>query len=223
MNFKLCVEFLAELSANNSKTWFDQNRSRYKEVQGFINEQTERLIELIALFDPGVRGVTVKESTYRIYRDIRFSPNKTPYKTHIGIYICPGGKKSGNAGYYLHIEPGQSLLAIGLHCPEPKIVKSIREDIFSLFDQFCSSIKGADGFELDMSSSLKRTPREFPADAKSADFLKLKEFDLIMPMTDKQIFDKDLIDNVARAFRSGKPFNDFMNRAITIAREENNE
>lgn len=223
MNFKLCIDFLAELSLNNNKAWFDQNRTRYKEVQAAFNMAAEELIGAIGLFDPAVRGVTVKDSTYRIYRDVRFSPDKTPYKTHIGVYICPGGKKAGNAGYYLHIEPSGSLLAVGLHCPDPKSLRSVREDIFALYPQFLQAVNEAVGFRMEFSSALKRTPREFPSDAPSAEYLRLKEFDLILPLTDKQVLAKDFLAKVVEHFRSGKPINDFMNRAVAIAREEDNE
>lgn len=220
---KQILDFLTELKQNNNKAWFDANRTRYKEVQVIFNQMAEQLINAIGTFDHGVRAVSLKDCTYRIYRDIRFSPDKTPYKTHIGAYICPGGKKSGNAGYYIHIEPDHSLLAVGLHCPEPKIVKSVREDIFALYPEFQKAMKQAKGFEFDFSSALKRTPREFPADAPCAEYLKLRGFDFCLSLTDKQITAPDMLERVTEIFRTTKPLNDFMNRAVNYAREEDNE
>ena len=96
------IEFLRELKMNNNREWFCKNKHRYQEVQGRFNEFTERLIHGIASFDPTIANLGVKDCTYRIYRDVRFSEDKSPYKTHLGAVICRGGKKSGFAGYYFH-------------------------------------------------------------------------------------------------------------------------
>ncbi|MDD2611849.1 MAG: DUF2461 domain-containing protein, partial [Bacteroidales bacterium] len=102
---KTILSFLNQISDNNNKSWFDAHKSEYVAANETFNSFIEKLIVGIASFDPSIKGITVKDCTYRFYRDIRFSTNKMPYKTHFGAYICPYGKKSGYAGYYFHIEP----------------------------------------------------------------------------------------------------------------------
>lgn len=209
------LSFLTDLKLNNNREWFEQNRQRYKEVQEEFNSYTEKLIDGITLFDPSVKGVSVKECTYRIYRDLRFSPNKEPYKEHIGAYICPQGKKSGYAGYYFHIEPNNSILAVGLHCPEPKILKSVREEIYDNGDEFQKAIELAKGFEVDTTNSLKRTPKGYPSDTKYDEYLRLKNFDLIKPIT----LQDNLLDYYIEEFRQCVRINNILNKAVKYAME----
>lgn len=209
------LSFLTDLKLNNNREWFEQNRQRYKEVQEEFNSFTEKLIDGITLFDPSVKGVSVKECTYRIYRDLRFSPNKEPYKEHIGAYICPQGKKSGYAGYYFHIEPNNSILAVGLHCPEPKILKSVREEIYDNGDEFQKAIELAKGFEVDTTNSLKRTPKGYPSDTKYDEYLRLKNYDLIKPIT----LQDNLLDYCIEEFRQCVRINNILNKAVKYAME----
>lgn len=224
---KNIVDFLSELKLNNNKEWFDANKARYKAVQEEFNVFTEKLIAGIASFDKSVAGVTVKDCTYRIYRDTRFSPNKAPYKTHMGAYVCPKGKKSGYAGYYFHIEPqnadyiGGNLLAAGIHCPEPKVVKSIREEIFDNGQGFEASIKKADGFYLDKSVTLQKVPKEFPKDSEWGEYLKLKEFSLMKFFPEEILSnEKQLLDFTLKNFKKCVDFNHLLNRAVDYAYEE---
>ena len=102
---KQVVEFLTLLHENNDKAWFDSHKEMYKRALSCFEEFTAKLIDGIAAFDPSVRGLTVKDCTWRIFRDTRFSPDKTPYKTHMGAFVAPRGKKGGYSGYYFHVEP----------------------------------------------------------------------------------------------------------------------
>ena len=121
MNPQHIIRFLTELAAHNHKTWFDANRGWYQEVKAEFSEFTEQLIQRVAAFDPRCQGLTVRDCTYRINRDIRFSTDKSPYKTHMGAYVCPQGKKSGMAGYYFHLQAPDvdylngNLLAVGAY------------------------------------------------------------------------------------------------------------
>lgn len=223
---KKVLDFLAELRLNNNRDWFEANKGRYREANETVNAFAEELIAAIGEFDPSVRGLTVRECSYRIYRDTRFSKDKTPYKTHIGVYICPGGKKSGNAGYYFHIEPqgdgllGHHLLSSGIYMPEPKVLKSIRDEIFDNGDEVEKAIKKAKGFRLDKSNSLKRTPTGYPADSKYDEYLKLKDFYLEKPVDDEYILGDDLVKRAAADFRLTYDFISLMNRAAEFAHEE---
>ena len=224
---KNVLTFLRELNENNNREWFTENKSRYLEAQEEFNRFTERLIDGLASFDPSIRGLTVKECTYRIYRDTRFSPDKRPYKTHMGAYICMHGKKSGFGGYYFHVEPeglggliGGSLLSSGAYLPGPEVVRSIREEILDDGPGFVAALKKARGFRLNQESVLKRTPVGFPADSPYADYFRLKDFYLEKPLREEDILREDLLDLVLKGFRSTKDFLDRINRAIAYAYEE---
>lgn len=207
--------FLKELKANNNREWFQDNLTRYRDVQKQFDELMSELLKGVSSFDSSIAGLQVKDCTYRIYRDVRFSPNKEPYKTHIGGYMCPKGKKSGFAGYYFHLEPENSILAVGLHCPEPKVIASVRDEIFDNGKEFLNSIEVAKGFSVDRSSSLKRVPRGYPQDSEYGEYLKLKEFDLVKPL---EIDDKT-VERTIGDFKSTYPFVTLLNRAVAYAKE----
>ena len=224
---KNILPFLKELSKNNNKDWFAANKPRYKAIQEEMNTFTEGLIAGIAKFDPTIAGLTVKDCSYRIYRDTRFSNDKTPYKTHIGIYICKGGKCSGNAGYYFHIEPrengwlGGSILAAGLYCPEPVTLKSVREDILCNGADFVKTIKTAKTFDWDNDEEgrLSRPPKGFPADSPYIEYIKQKSFSLVQAFDERLLADpKKLLDFCVKEFKKTKPFIDHVNRAVDFVK-----
>lgn len=112
---KAVVEFLRQLHAHNERAWFEAHRAEWLQLQERVRSFAERLIEGIASFDPSVEGLTAKDCTYRIYRDVRFSRDKSPYKTWQGIYVAPHGKKAGYAGYYFHLEGAAEEGLVGSH------------------------------------------------------------------------------------------------------------
>lgn len=222
---KEILDFLTELKANNNREWFNASKDRFRKVDAMFTDFTGELIAGVGEFDPAVRGLTVKDCTYRIYRDTRFSYDKTPYKTHMGAYICAGGKKSGRAGYYFHIEPqgdnylGGSLWACGLHCPTPVILSSVREEIELHGDQFEQAMANAHGYRLDQSVKLKRAPKGYSEDSKWIEYLKLKEFSL-MKSFDNQLLDspEKLLKLTLEEFRTVVPFNEIMNKAVEFTK-----
>lgn len=219
------IEFLRELRMNNDRDWFEANKPRYREVQEYINGLAEKLIDGIASFDASVRGLGVKDVTYRIYRDTRFSNDKTPYKTHIGIYVCPGGKKSGNAGYYFHIEPtgdgstGGHFIVSGLHMPEPAILKSVREEIADNGAEFLAAIGKAKGFRLNQESKLKRIPQGYQSGHEMEEYLKLKDICLEKFVDDDYLLDPGLVGNVVADYKSTYALSALLNRCAEYARE----
>ncbi|MDR0982760.1 MAG: DUF2461 domain-containing protein [Culturomica sp.] len=224
---KKVIEFLSLLRENNNREWFHANKSMYKSAEKEFNELTEQLIEEIAKFDPSVGGLTVKDCTYRIYRDIRFSPNKLPYKTHIGAYIAPKGKNSGYAGYYFHIEQSGggflegNLMTSGLYMPEPKVLKSVREEIDYNGELFEENIRKATGFVLeDEAAKLKRVPKGFPLDHKYADLLKHKDYFLSKSVSNDFLLKPDLAKRAAAEFSKTVDFVKQINRAVEFAFEE---
>lgn len=220
------IAFLKELAANNNKQWFDANRARYRVLRNRFEEFTGELIDGIGTFDAEVHGLTPKDCIFRINRDTRFSPDKSPYKTHFSAFICPRGKKSGYAGYYFHVEPkgdgmiGHSLLASGAVCIPPIVLRSIREEIMDNGDQLLASIAAAKGFEIDRTYSLKRTPTGFPTGTPYNDLLKLKDVCLGRTLSEEDLYDEELLAKTLEAFRSTQPFIAQINRAIKFAYEE---
>ena len=215
------IDFLDELSANNDRTWFETNRERYKNVKQRMDSVAEEFIEAIATFDSSVEGLRVKDCTYRIYRDTRFSKDKSPYKTWFGVYVCPRGKKSGFSGYYMHVEPDQNhyMLCTGAYCPTPGEIKSVREEIMTEGDAFVQTIEAAEGFEVDWSSALKRMPQGWSAEDIHSEYYRLRNY-ILVKMVDKDYFLRpDAIQRAAEDMRCTRAFNDTLNRAIEYARE----
>lgn len=175
--------FLQELSINNNREWFAINKERYIACKVKFEEFAASLIEGISCFDADIGFQNSKNCCYRIYRDIRFSPNKDPYKTWMGAYICYGGKKSGLPGYYFHIEPenasyiGYPLLSVGLHAPDAPTLKKIRQGIVEDGERFQNAVTKAAtvGFAFDTNSMLRRVPSIYPANHPQSDFLKVKD------------------------------------------------
>lgn len=219
---KTVLPFLKTLQENNSREWFQENKSDYevakKELENFVNH----LIPQIAAFDSAIGNLDAKKTMFRIYRDIRFSKDKTPYKTFFGSYIAPGGRKSIYAGYYLHIQAGASFLAGGSHCPLGENLKKIRSEIYYNVDEmkgimnnkgFKKLFKGIEG------EKLKRPPVGFPKDFPEIELLKFKDFTLFHRFDDAQLLADDFSKFSLDVFKKMKPFNDFMNRALGLEEE----
>mgnify|MGYP005609788905 FL=1 len=217
------MTFLNGILKNNNRPWFQEHKDLYLKAQNHINEMTVELIDGISKFDSSIKNLSVKDCTYRIYRDIRFSPDKRPYKTHMGIYVCTQGKKSGLAGYYLHFEAdgseylGLNGLYTGMYNPDKNALKNIREDICYDGAAFEDAIKKAKNFTLDTSCSLSKTPKDFPKDSPYDYLLRLKQYNLIQPLPDGMLHSKRLIEWALEEFKSSLDFNNLLNRAATFS------
>ena len=215
------INFLEELAANNDRAWFEANRDRYKAVKSRMDAVAKDFIEAVAAFDPSVEGVQVKDATYRIYRDTRFTKDKSPYKTWFGVYVCPRGKRSGFSGYYMHVEPENDyyMLCTGAYCPTPGEVKSIREEIMTEGENFVETIRAARGFEIDWTTAYKRMPQGWSADDPHSEYYRLRNY-LLMKVVDRDyVLADDFISRAAAELSLTRPFNDTLNRAIEYARE----
>jgi len=219
------LSFLNQIKDNNNKAWLDTHKAEYHEAQEVFMAFVEKLIVGIGEFDESVKDLTPKDCTYRFNRDTRFSANKMPYKTHFGAFVCPKGKNSGYSGYYFHIEPAESgylgghQLDTGVYCPEPDVLKSIREEIYFNGEAFDSTIQRATGFVLEDSQALKKVPRGYPSDFKFAEYLKLKNPCLCKHLSDEFILSENLLQKTIEAFRLTYEFNSFLNKAIQYAKE----
>lgn len=222
---KALLQFLSDLSDNNNKEWFAENKGRYLDVLQQWNRFCEDLIHEMGQWDEELAKLTVKDCTWRIYRDTRFSKNKLPYKTHFGVFLAPGGKKSMHAGYYFQIGYdtwGNHMLAAGNYCYDPKALRILREDISDNWEEFRDEVVGvADPcFGKMMDDALKRVPAPYAADAPYADYMRMKSFGLVTEVDEDFILAPHLVQRVAALFKTTKPMVDYVNRAVDYAREE---
>ncbi len=212
------LDFLKALAENNNREWFAAHRNDYLEAKDTFEHLVEKLIPIVLEIDPAVGHLEIKDCTYRIYRDIRFSPDKRPYKTHMGAYINRRGKKSPYAGYYIHLDPTHgSLWGGGLYCPDADTLRAVRMDIYDNIDEFLvlnNSLEKS-GFVLSREDSLKKIPAGFPRDFPHGEFLKMKHYDMYRPITDDVLCDENrLIEETRRAFAAMMPMNRFLNYTI---------
>ncbi|MDR2809289.1 MAG: DUF2461 domain-containing protein [Tannerellaceae bacterium] len=212
------LTFLRELEQNNDREWFRENKERYEALRKGHVDIVQQLINRIALFDPEIAGVEVKGCMFRIYRDIRFSPNKLPYKTHFGAYIAAqGGRNSERSGYYLHLEPGNCFLSGGLWMPQPKLLKMVRQDIYDHIDEFVAILKNPSfhalypGLE---GETLKRMPAGFPLDFEYGEIIRHKDFCVSASKPDSFFSQKDWIEQAAACFEVLLPFTRFLNYTV---------
>ena len=215
------INFLEDLAANNDRAWFEANRDRYKTVKSRMDAVAKDFIEAVAAFDPSVEGVQVKDATYRIYRDTRFTKDKSPYKTWFGVYVCPRGKRSGLSGYYMHVEPDQNhyMLCTGAYCPTAGEIKSVREEIMTEGDAFVETIRQAEDFDIDWSTAYKRMPQGWSAEDPHSEYYRLRNFLLVKLIDRDFVLSDDFISRAADQMSRTRPFNDTLNRAIEYARE----
>lgn len=217
MNISVVFDFLEKLAANNNREWFNAHRDEYEKARAEFEKLVATVIERITVFDESIRGVQVKDCTYRIYRDTRFSSDKTPYKTHMGAYINAKGKKSDHCGYYVHVQPGNCLLAGGSYCPPPKLLKALRQAVYDNIEEFVSIVEDPEFkkfFQRIGFSFVKTTPKGFPKDFEYIDYLKCKEYSCDYAVPDSFFASPEMPNRIEDAFRQLKRFSDFMNYTI---------
>ena len=212
------LKFLNALAKNNNREWFEKNKTRYvtakEEFEKFI---TELLPELIK-FDSSLKGLEPKKLIFRIYRDIRFSKDKTPYKNNFGASFSATGKGMGTPGFYFQIQPGnESFIAAGLFMPGTEYLAKVRQEIDYNGERLGKILKDPK-FKKYFSKfwdedKLKTMPKGYPKDHPHIEWLKLKSFIVVRTLTDKQILDKKLMKNLADTMRAAKPLNDFLKEA----------
>ncbi len=213
------LQFLADLKANNNKEWFTANKPRYEVAKKEFEQFVDGLIARIAQFDPAVAHFTAKDCVFRIYRDVRFSADKSPYKTHFGAHVTSASKKSEihtRAGYYLHLEPGETMLAGGAYVPESPWLKAIRQEIAYNFEEFNGILNGKDFkqyFGEIEGDKLKKTPADYAADHPAIELLKHKSFLASHKPNDKQVTSGDFLEHCGKVFKALAPFDRFLNRS----------
>jgi uncharacterized protein (TIGR02453 family) len=219
MNTKIVLDFLKQLKQHNDREWFEKNREKYvvarAEYESFINE----LIPLIKTFDKAIGAITAKECLFRIYRDVRFSNDKSPYKPNFGAFIGRGGRKSSYGGYYVHFEHNGCFLAGGVWMPAPEILKAVRQEIYYNPQEFKKIINNKNfkqSFPEIEGEKLTRPPKDFPADFPDADLLKYKSYIVSHELSVKILSSDKLTDYVFKVLKLMYPLNKFINRAIDL-------
>jgi len=213
---KSTFDFLKGLKLNNNRDWFIKNRPAYLEAKDNFESYVQELINKIIDFDPIMKGLEVKNCVYRINRDIRFSNDKSPYKAHLGAFIVRGGKKNGDkfAGYYVHIEPGNNMIAGGAYMPPAPWLAAIREKIDEEPEKFLKIINSKDFLKyfgkID-GEKLKKAPKGYPSDHPNIELLKLKSYLVVNELKDDFVLSDKYFDHALNVMKAMKPLNDFMN------------
>ncbi|MEI8109823.1 MAG: DUF2461 domain-containing protein [Chitinophagia bacterium] len=215
------VQFLKAIAKNNHKEWLDANRTQYESAKQNFTDLISFCIQEHGKKDAFIATLTAKECLFRINRDIRFSKDKSPYKTNFGASIKPGGKKSNLAGYYVHLEPGgKSFVGGGMYMPEPGDIQKIRQEIDYNWEEFSAILKNRSfnkvfgSLEKWDEITLAREPKGYDKNNPAIEWLKLKSWVATAPITDQQITQPDFSKTILQAFAALQPLLYFLNRAV---------
>ena len=214
---KEIYDFLMNLEKNNNREWFDQNRDIYQKTKLQFLQITEILINEIRTFDKEIPALDPKKCVFRIFRDVRFSNDKRPYKSNYGMFIARDGRKGGNPGYYFHIQPGESFIGGGVYMPEPNMLKAIRTEIFNHPADILEILNNPEFsavFTLYNDDKLKTAPKGFPKDFEHIDLLRYKSYAPFVPISDEQLFSPDILEFILTKYKLLSSFNQFLNHAI---------
>lgn len=213
------INFWRELAVNNNKPWFEAHKPQYLEAKAHLETLAAQFIAGVSQFDERCRGLEVKDCTYRIYRDVRFSPDKRPYKDWCGVYVCPRGKKSGMAGYYFHIQPGTDTYFIcsGLYNPAKEVVQSVREQIMLDPDAWLESLGGCQDFIHSWQTALKRMPAGCDEEMRCAEYLRLRTYEIIHPLNESDMLSPDFLPRALADLQRTLPYNELLNRCHDYA------
>ncbi len=233
MDTKLIFSFLRDVSANNNRPWFQQHKDEYQAARENFEAGVERLINHIATYDATVAHLTVKDCTYRFYRDTRFSQDKSPYKNHFGAYVSAHGKKSLHGGYYIHLQPEGCLVACGSYWLPTNILTSCRNEIMANEEEWLRCVESkafkkyfADSFEpcTERDSwdrkqgfgleKLKTCPAGFPRDYQYVKYLRLKNYCCWYRVPETFFEGDKWLAKVEPIFRAAKPMQDFINAVV---------
>lgn len=210
------LTFLRQLKKNNDKTWFDAHRKEYeaakKDFEGFVTDILKALVPL----EPALANQQAKDCTFRIFRDVRFSKDKTPYKSHFGAFFARGGRKWDGAGYYIHLEPGAIFAGGGLWMPEPALLKKVRQEIDYDLESFKAIVEDKSfkkRFSKLNGEALSKPPQGYEADNPAIEYLKMKSITAGHAMKDEELTSKTALKNVVSVFTTLSPLVNFLNRA----------
>ena len=218
---KETLQFLEDLKSNNNRDWFLENKKRYEIFKKDYQQLTSDFLDALKPLDSSLEMLEVKNCTFRINRDIRFSKDKTPYKTHLGFWFSSGTKGQNRSGYYIHLEKGASFIAGGLYCPEAEDLKKMRKEIAFFHDDLDAILddknfkKEFKDFDRNEKNTLKNPPRGYEKEHLAIELLKLKSFESSQKIDFSAVSKKDFVATMVQKLIVLKPLNDFINRALT--------
>ena len=213
----LILKFLKNLANHNDRTWFQANRAQYEEAKETFEALTSELIHKVSLFDDSVKYLSPKDCLYRIYRDIRFSEDKSPYKRHMGCYLNARGKKSLHGGYYFHLQPGENMVAGGCWCLPTNILNSVRQTIVYRekdFEEIVSKQSFKELFPTITFEPLKVMPRGMPKNFGHPEYVKCRNYCVSHTLSDDFFNRQDWMTEITHQFQVMKPFLDFVNDVV---------
>jgi uncharacterized protein (TIGR02453 family) len=215
------IKFLKDLKKNNNKPWFDKNRKAYEAAKADFANFMQQVIDQYANKDPTIKNLLAKDCMFRINRDIRFSKDKSPYKTNFGASINAKGKSAwDNAGYYFHLEPGQCFAGGGMYMPPADVLKKVRQEIDYNFADLKKILAGKKfkvvygGLDQSKEFLLSRVPKGYEPDNPAAEYLKLKSYIATVKLNDAELTSKNLVKKVTAAFEALQPLIYFINEAV---------
>lgn len=212
---------MRELEKNNNSAWMAEHKAEQVALRDEFGLMVQRIIDRMAQYDKSLAGLEAKDCIFRLNRDVRFSPDKRPYKNHFSAYMVKGGKKSLRSGYYVHFQPGgQSLIAGGVHCPTPEMLKAVRSEIAYNGDKLTTLITAGDFRSVYgevMGERLKTSPKGYDADHRFIELLRMKDYDFCHYYTDRALETPagKLEDDIVEKLRLLVPVAEFFNEALT--------
>jgi len=218
MALEKTYEFLNELEANNNREWFAENKPKYQEAKIEFENFIQGIILRLHEVDSQIGNLQAKDCIFRIFRDVRFSKDKVPYKTNFGAYMSTGGWKSPKAGYYLHVEPNSSFLGGGIYMPESANLNKIRTEIFEnpvAYKKIINDKQFVKVFPEIYGGKLKTAPRGFPKDFEDIDLLRNKHYAVTHRVDDSFWKNDKVVEMALDVYKTQKDFNDFLNMAIS--------
>lgn len=215
----LILDFLKALQKNNNKEWMDAHRAEYEVARDAFKELVNVLLTEVIRFDEDLTGLAPKDCIFRINRDIRFSKDKTPYKTNFGAALSEGGRRSPNAVYYLHLQPyNESFIAGGMYMPDKEYLAKIRQEVDYNPDELKKIVKAPDfkkHFGSIQGEKLSRPPKGYDATHPNIELLKLKSYILLHRLTDEEVISENFLPEVIHMFQVMQPFIKYLNVAIS--------
>lgn len=210
-------DFLSALKENNNREWFNTNKDAYEEAKTNIENFIQLLIYKLADFDPHIeKSISAKQCLFRIYRDVRFSKDKSPYKTWFAAGISLDGRKLDGPEYYIHLEPANSFIAVGYWRPKKEHLELIRQEIDYNLSAFEKALEEGNWTVDDLSKEdkLKRPPAGYSDEHEAIELIKLKSFIIYKPLHDDQVLKPFALEDIIKIFRQTLAFKNFIHEAI---------
>jgi uncharacterized protein (TIGR02453 family) len=219
MNFEVILKFLKDIAKNNNRDWFEKNKPKYLEAKSQFEDFLESFHKELIKVDEKLAALNPRKQGFRIYRDVRFSKDKRPYKVNMGAGFSPGGKMVQEPGYYIHIEPGKSFIAAGIYMPDSANLSKIRQEIdynSKAFLKILNDKKFKKYFSgLDDFDRVKTAPKGYPKEHPQIELLKNKSFIASHSFSDAEVKDKKFVKNLAEVCKAIQPLNDFLRESIS--------